>query len=129
MRHGSSDLDFLDGAIHRWDECKRSNNRVTAKAVVDFSAGFDPQQWSPIWSEAYCNGKGLAFLDQVEPPSWVIGDLVRAARHPGILYRSARDPDSICLVLYPELADQFSAPVFDPNELLPRNADSWKASS
>ena len=103
--------------------------RVTAEAVVDFSAGFEPQRWSPIWSEAYCNWKGLAFLDQVEPPSWVIGDLVRAARHPGILYRSARDPDSICLVLYPELADQFSAPVFGPNELLPRNADSWKASS
>ena len=56
--------------------------RVMAAAVVGFSAGFDPQRWAPIWFEAYCNWKRLAFLEQVEPPSWVIGDLVRAALDP-----------------------------------------------
>jgi hypothetical protein len=83
---------------------------VTAERVVDFSAGYTPGQWSPIWAEVYCNWKGLAFLEDVEPPSWVIGDLVRAASIAGILYRSARDPAQRCLVLYPELADQFTAP-------------------
>jgi RES domain-containing protein len=98
---------------------------VTAERVVDFSGGYKPEQWSPIWAEAYCNWKGLAFLEDVEPPSWVIGDLVRAASIAGILYRSAREPAQRCLVLYPEFADQFSAPVYDPDGRLPLDAASW----
>lgn len=98
---------------------------VSAPAIVDFSAGYDAPHWSPIWAEAYCNWKGLAFIEEVEPPSWVIGDLVREAGHPGILYRSARDPAQVCLVLYPQLAESFHAPVYDPDGRLPRNADSW----
>jgi RES domain-containing protein len=101
---------------------------VTAERVVDFSKGYTPEQWSPLWAEAYCNWKGLAFLEDIEPPSWAIGDLVRAASIAGILYRSARDPAQRCLVLYPEFADQFSAPVHDPDGKLPRNADSWTRS-
>jgi RES domain-containing protein len=99
--------------------------RVTAESVVDFSGGYIAAAWSPIWAEAYCNWKGMAFLEKVEPPSWVIGDLVRQAGHAGILYRSARNPEHVCLVLYPELAHRFMAPVYDPDGLLPRNRDSW----
>jgi hypothetical protein len=98
---------------------------VTADPIVDFSGGYNADEWSPLWAEAYCNGKGLAFLEDIEPPSWAIGDLVRAAGYAGILYRSARDPSQRCLVLYPERADKFSAPVHDPDRRLPRNADSW----
>jgi len=58
---------------------------VTAEKVVDFSGGYTPERWSALWAEAYCNWQGLAFLENVEPPSWGIGDLVRAA--------SARDPE------------------------------------
>ncbi|MCD9008234.1 RES family NAD+ phosphorylase [Luteimonas sp. XNQY3] len=90
---------------------------VTANNVVDFTRGYDAVRWSEIWSEAYSNWKGMAFLDEIEPPSWVIGDLVREAGHPGILYRSARNADWTCLVLFPELAEQtgFVARVHDPN--------------
>jgi RES domain-containing protein len=100
---------------------------VTAEAVIDFSGGYVENTWSPIWKEAYCNWKGLAFLDKVEPPSWVLGDLARAANAAGILYRSVHDPSVLCIVLYPELSRQFTAPVFDPKGDLPSNADSWKA--
>lgn len=99
---------------------------VSAETVVDFSAGYTAEHWSPIWQEAYSNWKGMAFLEQVEPASWVIGDLVRQAGHAGILYRSARHPPHLCLVLYPELNQRFQAPVYDPHGLLPRNADSWR---
>jgi RES domain-containing protein len=99
---------------------------VTADPVVDFSNGFHPAHWSPAWAEAYCNWKALAFLEDSEPPSWVIGDLVLAAGAAGILYRSARDPKFRCLVLYPQLASKFTAPVYDPDGRLPRNAASWK---
>ena len=97
---------------------------VTAE-VVDFSHGYDPAHWSPLWAEAYCNWKGLAFYEEVEPPSWVIGDVVRAQGIAGIVYRSARDPQHRCLVLYPEFSDRFTATVHDPERRLPRDAASW----
>ena len=99
--------------------------RVTADAVVDFSGDFNAERWSPIWAEAYCNWKEMAFLENVEPPSWVIGDLVREAGHPGILYRSSRGAAHLCLVLFPDLAERFKAPVYDQEGRLPKNADSW----
>jgi RES domain-containing protein len=98
---------------------------VTAE-VVDFSNGYDPAHWSPLWAEAYCNWKGLAFLENIDPPSWDIGDLVRARGIAGILYRSTRDPQVRCIVLYPEFADRFKAPVHDPDGQLPQDARSWK---
>jgi RES domain-containing protein len=85
--------------------------QVSADRIVDFTGGYDAVRWSPIWAEAYCNWKGMAFLALDKPPSWVIGDLVREAEHPGILYRSAH----------------FRAPVYDPAGRLPQNADSRKA--
>jgi len=122
-----------EGALHEYQAespllppATVATYRVTADAVVDFSGGYIAGEWSPIWAEAYCNWKGLAFLEKVEPPSWVIGDLVQEAGHAGILYRSARNPGVLCLVLFPALGDRFKAPVYDPDELLPRNRDSWK---
>ena len=102
--------------------------RVTAQAVVDFTGGYQEERWSPIWAEAYGNWKGIAFLENVEPPSWVIGDLVRQAGYPGILYACVRDPAHRCLVLFPDVADRFRAPAYDPEGRLPRNAQSWKQS-
>jgi hypothetical protein len=49
---------------------------VTADSVVDFTGGYTTENWTPIWIEAYSNWKQMAFLEKIEPPSWVIGDLV-----------------------------------------------------
>jgi RES domain-containing protein len=101
---------------------------VTARNIVDFTAGYDPAHWTPIWAEAHGNWKGLAFLEGIEPPTWVIGDIVRDAGHPGILYRSLRHPDGVCLVLFPQLQAQtgFVARVHDPSQTLPRDDASWR---
>jgi len=100
---------------------------VTAQAVADFTGGYDAEHWTPIWAEAYGNWKGMAFLDGVEPPSWVIGDLVREAGHAGILYRSTRRAGGVCLVLFPEMqgVTGFEATAHDPAGQLPRDAASW----
>jgi hypothetical protein len=72
--------------------------------------------------------KAMAVLEQVEPPSWVIGNLVRQAGHAGILYRSTRDPQRLYLVRHSVLSHRFPAPVYVPEQLLPRNADScWSS--
>ena len=69
----------------------------------------------------------MAFLDGVEPPGWVIGDIVRDAGHPGIVYRAARHAGGICLVLFPEVRSRspFVAKVHDPANALPRDDSSW----
>lgn len=36
---------------------------VTAKKVADFTGGYDPAHWTPIWAEAQGNWKGMAFLE------------------------------------------------------------------
>ncbi|MBX3644252.1 MAG: RES family NAD+ phosphorylase [Rubrivivax sp.] len=71
----------------------------------------------------------MAFLEGVEPPSWVIGDIVRDAGHTGILYRSARRADGICLVLFPTTGAMagFSARVHDPAGSPPRDDSSWRS--
>lgn len=102
--------------------------KVTAAPVVDLTAGYRPDTWSSIWANAGCNWKKLAMLEDIEPPSWVIGDLVRNAGFAGILYRSFRLATGTCLVLFPEMQQStgFSATAFDPDGLLPRNAASWQ---
>ena len=103
---------------------------VTAQNVVDFTGGYDPEHWTPIWAEAHSNWKGMAFLEGVEPPSWVIGDIVRDVGRPGILYRSARHAGGNCLVVFSDaqLASGFVARVHDPANALPRDDSSWKDS-
>jgi len=93
---------------------------------VDFTSGYQSDAWSPIWVEATCDWKRLAFYQDIDPPSWVIGDLVREAGAAGLLYRSACDSSQVCLVLYPELAHLFSAPVHDAEGRLPRDDTSWR---
>lgn len=103
---------------------------VTAQNVVDFTGGYDPAHWTPIWAEARCNWKGMAFLDGDEPPSWIIGDIVRDVGHPGILYRSARHAGGNCLVVFSDVqpASGFVARAHDPGNALPQDDSSWKDS-
>jgi hypothetical protein len=70
----------------------------------------------------------MAFLEGVEPPTWVIGDIVRDAGYPGILYRSARDAEGVCLVLFPGMQERsgFMARAHDPAGRLPRDGSSWQ---
>ncbi len=102
--------------------------RVNADPIVDFTGGYTPASWSSIWAQAECNWKRLSMLEDIEPPSWVIGDLVRERGFAGILYRSTRRAGGLCLVLYPDMqaGTGFTAAAHDPNAQLPRNDASWQ---
>jgi len=98
---------------------------VSADPVIDFTAGYSGSEWSEIWQDAYCAWRQLAYVEKVDPPSWIIGDIVLATGAAGILYRSALDHKSVCLVLYPDNAEAFTAPVHDPSAALPTDQSSW----
>lgn len=42
---------------------------VSLRQVADFSNGFAPAQWPPIWEDFFCDWRKLV-LDKIEPPSW-----------------------------------------------------------
>lgn len=102
--------------------------RLTLNSVVDFSRGYEPANWEAIWQDLSCPWKKLAFLDEVEPASWVIADIVRdGVGAAAILYPSVRRPGGTNLVIYPDRlnpADRLV--VHDPQGDLPADQSSWR---
>jgi RES domain-containing protein len=99
---------------------------VSRIKVVDFSGGFDPAAWEPIWADFGCNWRRQAFIDRVEPPSWVLGDLVMDAGASGLIAPSLADPGGTNLIIYNSTAlPRGKLHVHDPNHDLPIDAASW----
>jgi len=68
----------------------------------------------------------LWFNRHIEPPSWLIGDTVMAAGAGGVLFQSSLLTGGANLVLFPKAyANPDSVAVYDPNQSLPKNQDSW----
>jgi RES domain-containing protein len=62
----------------------------------------------------------------VEPPSWVLADMVLAQGHTGILFPSLVHEGGTNVVVYlDQLKDGNSVAVNDPDGRLPRDQSSW----
>jgi RES domain-containing protein len=97
---------------------------IKADPVVDFSGGYS-NNWEPIWQDFFCDWRRMVFQEKIEPPSWVIGDMVQASGAKGILY-----PSTIAggtnLVLYNEaLTENDLILAYDPDHALPQDQSSW----
>ncbi|WP_114973493.1 RES family NAD+ phosphorylase [Rhodoferax ferrireducens] len=100
--------------------------QLTAAPVVDFTAGYSASVWPPIWEDFYCEWRELWFNQRVEPPSWVVGDMVIAAGAKGILFPSRLAKGGTNLVLFTQmLAVPDVLEVFDPGKALPQTQASW----
>lgn len=103
------------------------NYEATVDRIVDFRSGYQASHWEPLWEDFHCKWRDLWFNHHIEPPSWIVGDLVIKAGGKGILFQSEANPGGINLVLYTDmLTTTDSIAVFDPNHDLPKNQDSWK---
>lgn len=103
--------------------------QVTLGKVVDLSAGFLAGTWGPEWEDWDCDWRALSMGAHIEPPSWVIGDMTRAAGAAGILFPSLKliDPVNVNLALFTnELGAVDTLSVHDPKGQLPKNQESWK---
>jgi RES domain-containing protein len=106
--------------------CTLVTYQVQLRRVVDFRAGFDAAVWPPLWQELSCNWRRMAMIEDIEPPSWVLGDDVVRAGHAGVLFPSVHG-HGVNLVVYPDMlgpGDRLA--VHDPNEALPKNRSSWQ---
>ena len=100
--------------------------QISAAPIVDFREGFNAREWDPLWEDFYCDWRALWFNNRIEPPSWVLGDLVLSAGAKGVLFNSRLASTSTNLVLYPNVFDEADTmSVFDPAGALPKNQTSW----
>ncbi|CAH2810015.1 MAG: hypothetical protein CBARDCOR_6738 [uncultured Caballeronia sp.] len=101
--------------------------QISISPIVDFTGGYQPGMWSPLWEDFYCDWRALWFNQRVEPPSWVLGDEVIAVGAKGILFCSRLSPGGTNLVLYvDDLSEDDSLAVYDPTGSLPHDQSSWK---
>lgn len=97
---------------------------VSVDPVVDFRSGYT-SLWDPIWQDFNCDWRRMVFNDRIEPPSWVIGDMVLSAGAKGILFDSVITGGTN-LVLYNDAFTKTDKVLpYDPNNGLPRDQSSW----
>lgn len=97
---------------------------ITVDAIVDFRAGFSGS-WNALWQDFYCDWRKLYFNEQIEPPTWIIGDQVLAAGCKGILFNSIISGGTNLVIYNDALTSSNSVIAHDPNRMLPKNQDSW----
>ena len=98
--------------------------QVAAAPVADFRGGFTGA-WDELWQDFHCDWRRMVFNEAIEPPSWVIGDLVRAAGAKGILFNSSITSGTNLVLYTDSLTDSDVLVVYDPHQALPKNQDSW----
>lgn len=99
--------------------------QIELARVADFSAGYGPK-WDALWLEWDCAWKRLAFIEDIEPPTWLMADAVVASEASGLLFPSTKRLGGTNLVIYPDqLREGDALQVHDPDGALPRSQDSW----
>lgn len=101
--------------------------RVAVSRIVDFQAGYIRGLWDELWADWDCEWRKQALYEEIEPPSWLLGDLAIEAGAKAILFPSTKDVGGSNLVVYSqqlEESDELSA--YDPRRYLPLNQESWQ---
>lgn len=81
--------------------------------------------WDALWNDWDEDWRTL-LVNRIEPPSWVLGELARAAGFAGILFPS-KVTDGLNLVLFTEsLSMEGALSVLDDGRL-PRDGRSWQS--
>jgi RES domain-containing protein len=100
---------------------------VEAEPILDFRSGYQRAHWPELWEEFFCDWRELWFNQHIEPPSWVLSDQALACGAKGIAFSSTVAVGGTNLVLFNDkLTASDKLQVYDPNEALPKNHDSWR---
>ncbi|NEV61139.1 RES family NAD+ phosphorylase [Thiorhodococcus minor] len=106
--------------------CTMCSYTVALRDLVDLRQLHDGEPWDDLWHDWREDWRHLKFERHIEPPTWVLADLVLAHGHTGILFPSQAHEGGTNVVVYSErLKDGNSITVNDPDGRLPRNMSSW----
>jgi RES domain-containing protein len=99
--------------------------QIELTQVVDFRAGYS-DAWDLLWQEWDCEWKRLYFVEEIEPPTWLMSDMAGGVAG-GLLFPSTKRAGGTNLVIYPDrLGDGDVFSVHDPDGALPKSRASWE---
>lgn len=107
--------------------CTLCSYKVHLTDLVDLRQLHFGPPWDDLWQSWNDDWRHSKFELHIEPPTWVLSDLVRNAGYKGIIFPSVQEDvaDGWNLVVYLDLVDGDTIEVIDPNNQLPTNQDSW----
>lgn len=74
--------------------------RIALSHVVDFQKGYVRGEWDELWADWHCEWRKLALYEEIEPPSWLLGDIAIERGSKGILFPSTRHAGGCNLVVF-----------------------------
>ena len=100
---------------------------VALRDLVDLRQLDASEAWDELWQDWREDWRHLKFDRHIEPPTWVLADMVVGHGHTGILFPSQTHEGGTNVVVYLDhLKGDNSIRVNDPDERLPRDQASWK---
>lgn len=82
-------------------------------------------EWDALWPDWKEDWRAL-LVNGVEPPSWVLGDMVRAAGHPGMIFPSLAASGGVNIVLFADVLVLAEVLAVVDDGRLPRDGSSWE---
>ena len=99
---------------------------IQLSMVADFSGGFHSRTWDPLWEDWNCDWRRLAIAENIEPPSWILGDVARESGLKAVLFPSLKQAGGLNVALFTEMLDKHDVLVpYDPHGDLPTTQASW----
>lgn len=83
--------------------------------------------WDELWHDWREDWRYWKFEQHVEPPTWVLSDLVRDLGYTGIVFPSQVHAGGTNVMVFSDrLGDRNAIEVNDPSEQLPKDQSSWQ---
>ncbi len=106
--------------------CTMCSYTAALRGLVDLRQLHSGESWDELWYDWREDWRLLTLEQHIEPPTWVLGDLVLAQGHTGILFPSQVRDSGVNVVVYIDrLTDGNTIEVNDPDHRLPQNQSSW----
>lgn len=106
--------------------CTICSYTAALRDLVDLRQLHHGAPWDELWHDWREDWRHLWFELHIEPPTWVLADLVLAHGYAGILFPSQVHEGGTNVVVYSDrLKDGNSVTVNDADGRLPRDQSSW----
>lgn len=106
--------------------CTICSYTVSLENLVDLRQLSHGEPWDDLWHSWQEDWRHLKFDLHIEPPTWVLGDLVLGADHTGIIFPSMANPGGVNVVVFNEqIKGGSKIEVNDPDGRLPDDRSSW----
>lgn len=106
--------------------CTICSYTASLRNLVDLRQLSHGDAWDELWHSWQEDWRHLKFDLHIEPPTWVLGDLVLSAGHTGIIFPSVANPGGTNIVVFNEqIEGDNKIGVNDPDGQLPVDRSSW----